>query len=82
MPRTYATPVAFKTAVEQRLRNTAADLATDLHRQRQLFIFDRFLARVFAVLGDATSGSLPMMAFAGRPSLRSPQLCGVSSIQH
>ena len=51
--RRYATPLAFKTAVEQRLRNEAAAKGMDLHRRRQLFIFDRFLERLFAVLEDA-----------------------------
>lgn len=53
MIRTYTTPEAFKQALEQRLRasmKTGADLA----RTRQLLVFDRFLARVVAVLGDAT----------------------------
>ena len=53
MPRTYATPLAFETAVEQRLRNEAAASGMDLQRQRQLFVFDRFLARLFLRLEDA-----------------------------
>ena len=53
MARSYVTPLAFKTAVEQRLRNDASASGMDLHRQRQLFIFDRYLARVFSVLEDA-----------------------------
>jgi hypothetical protein len=52
-PRSYATPLAFKTAVEQRLRNEAAVSEMDLQRRRQLFVFDRFLARLFHVLDDA-----------------------------
>jgi hypothetical protein len=50
--RTYASPVAFKQALEQRLRatwKTGAEFA----RRRQLLVFDRFLARVVVVLGDA-----------------------------
>ena len=53
MTHTYATPLAFKTAVEQRLRNEAAASGMDLQRRRQLFVFDRFLARLFHVLEDA-----------------------------
>jgi hypothetical protein len=49
-PRSYATPVAFKEALEQRLRS--AGLA-DLSRRRQLLVFDRLLARVAAAFGDA-----------------------------
>ena len=52
-PRSYATPLAFKAAVEQRLRNEAASSGMDLQRRRQLFVFDRFLARLFHVLEDA-----------------------------
>ncbi len=50
-PRTYATPAAFKQALEQRLR-TATASGADLARRRQLLVFDRFLARVFEELGD------------------------------
>ncbi|MCP5069856.1 MAG: nucleotidyl transferase AbiEii/AbiGii toxin family protein [bacterium] len=53
MHRSYATPLAFKTAVEQRLRNEAAGSGMDLQRRRQLFVFDRFLARLFHVLEEA-----------------------------
>ncbi|HEY6922835.1 MAG TPA: nucleotidyl transferase AbiEii/AbiGii toxin family protein [Steroidobacteraceae bacterium] len=50
--RTYTSPQSFKQALEQRLRITAGD-GTSLVRSRQLLVFDRFLARVVAVLGDA-----------------------------
>ena len=53
MTRTWATPLAFKAAVEQRLRNEAKASGMDLQRRRQLFVFDRFLARLFRVLGGA-----------------------------
>ncbi|TXD37969.1 nucleotidyl transferase AbiEii/AbiGii toxin family protein [Lujinxingia vulgaris] len=46
--RTYTSPAAFKQALEQRLKQRP-----DLARQRQLLIFDRFLARVAGVLGEA-----------------------------
>ncbi len=52
-PRNYATPLAFKTAVEQRLRTEASALGMDLNRRRQLFVFDRYLARIFTILQDA-----------------------------
>ena len=48
----YSTPAAFKQAVEQRLRDKAAGDGVELSRLRQLLVFDRFLARAFAVLGD------------------------------
>ncbi len=50
--RTYTTPAAFKTALEQRLRQTS-DGGADLNRRRQLLVFDRFLARVSQAMGDA-----------------------------
>jgi hypothetical protein len=50
--RTYASPEAFKQALEQRLR-TSARAGAELSRRRQLLVFDRFLARVVAVLGEA-----------------------------
>lgn len=49
---TYRTPLAFKSAVEQRLRNATRD-GGELERTRQLLVFDRFLARVVNELGDA-----------------------------
>ncbi|WP_437570536.1 nucleotidyl transferase AbiEii/AbiGii toxin family protein [Sorangium sp. So ce542] len=53
-PRTYASPAAFKEAVEQRLRSSARSGA-EFARKRQLLVFDRFLARVVDVLGDAAT---------------------------
>ncbi len=50
--RTYSSPGAFKQALEQRLRS-ATKTGGDFARRRQLLVFDRFLARLVAVLGDA-----------------------------
>jgi hypothetical protein len=50
-PRTYASPEAFKQALEQRLRASAKSGA-DFGRKRQLLVFDRFLARVIDVFGE------------------------------
>jgi Nucleotidyl transferase AbiEii toxin, Type IV TA system len=52
--RTYASPEAFKQALEQRLR-AAAKTGPEFARRRQLLVFDRFLARVVAALGDAAT---------------------------
>ncbi len=49
--RTYASPDAFKQALEQRLR--ASGSGPELARRRQLLVFDRFLARIVHTLGDA-----------------------------
>lgn len=53
-PRTYASPEAFKQALEQRLR-TPAKSGADSARKRQLLVFDRFLARVVDVFGGAVT---------------------------
>lgn len=50
--RTYASPEGFKQALEQRLRSASAT-GGEFARKRQLLVFDRFLARIVAVLGDA-----------------------------
>ena len=52
--RSYASPEAFKQALEQRLR-AASKGGAEFARRRQLLVFDRFLARVVAVLGDAVT---------------------------
>jgi len=53
-PRTYSSPEAFKQALEQRLRDASGN-GVEFGRRRQLLVFDRFLARVVAVLGDAAT---------------------------
>ena len=50
--RSYASPQAFKQALEQRLRTDSSNGA-DFSRRRQLLVFDRFLARVVEMFGDA-----------------------------
>jgi hypothetical protein len=52
--RTYSSPEAFKQALEQRLR-TSTKTGPEFARKRQLLVFDRFLARVMAVLGEAAT---------------------------
>ncbi len=52
--RAYATPAAFKQALEQRLQATSTD-GTDFARRRQLVVFDRFLARIARVFGDTAT---------------------------
>lgn len=53
-PRIYASPEAFKQALEQRLK-TLSKSGVDFARRRQLLVFDRFLARVVATAGDAVT---------------------------
>jgi len=50
--KTYASPAAFKRALEDRLKSSSAS-GVDFARRRQLLVFDRFLARVAATFGDA-----------------------------
>ncbi len=52
--RAYASPEAFKQALEQRLR-TASQTGPGLPRRRQLLVFQRFLARIVVVFGDAVT---------------------------
>lgn len=52
MKHVYGTPEAFKQALERRLLTDAIAAGHDVHRVRQLLIFDRFLARVFATSDD------------------------------
>jgi hypothetical protein len=54
MIRTYASPAAFKQALEQRLR-TSVRTGAELARKRQILVFDRFLARIAAAFGDAAT---------------------------
>ena len=65
--RTYSSPEAFKQALEQRLR-TSAKTGAEFARKRQLLVFDRFLARIVAVLGDAATlkGGLVLELRLGR----------------
>ncbi|MDY7095442.1 MAG: nucleotidyl transferase AbiEii/AbiGii toxin family protein [Acidobacteriota bacterium] len=50
--RHYATGLAFKQALEHRLKASSAS-GPDLARRRQLLVFERFLARVSEVAGEA-----------------------------
>lgn len=50
--RSYSSPAAFKQALEQRLKAASKD-GVDFARRRQLLVFDRFLARASAVLGNS-----------------------------
>ncbi len=50
--RTYPTPEAFKQALEQHLRSAST---IGVARRRPLLVFDRFLARVVRVAGDAAT---------------------------
>lgn len=49
-----STTLAFKQALEQRLRSASA-IGTDLPCRRQLRVFDRYLARLAMVAGDAVT---------------------------
>jgi hypothetical protein len=52
--RQYATPLAFKQALEQRLKASSMTGA-DFGRRRQRLVFDRFLARLAQIAGDAVT---------------------------
>lgn len=50
--RRYGSPVGFKQALEDRLRRRAQETHANVVRLRQRSVFERFLARVVAHLGD------------------------------
>ncbi|QSQ21558.1 nucleotidyl transferase AbiEii/AbiGii toxin family protein [Pyxidicoccus parkwayensis] len=52
--RGYASAFAFKQALEQRLRSASRD-GEDFIRRRQRLVFERFLARVGHIFGDAVT---------------------------
>lgn len=52
MARRYTNPIGFKQALENRLKLRAQEIGKDFGRVRQIAIFERFLARVVAHLGD------------------------------
>ncbi len=49
-PQSYASPEAFRQALERRVRTAAG--APGMARLRQVLVFDRFLARVFEHFGE------------------------------
>ncbi len=54
MSPTYESPAAFKQALEHRLK-AATPTGIPVARTRQLAVFDRFLARIAVVFGDAAT---------------------------
>jgi hypothetical protein len=55
--KTYATPEAFKVALEARLKNSAKSrsVSVSVNRVRQRFVMERFLARVVHVFGSTAT---------------------------
>lgn len=47
MTKKYGTPTAFRTALEERLKNFSRGHGTDLHKLRRQVAFDRLLCRLF-----------------------------------
>lgn len=54
MARVYTSPSSFKEALESRLRASSKG-GSDLARRRQLLVFDRLLARIVSVAGEAVT---------------------------
>jgi hypothetical protein len=77
--RAYSSPEAFKQALEQRLRGTVKTGA-DFARRRQLLVFDRYLARIVSVLGDAATlkGASSSSFGSSAPVRRRTSICGSS----
>ncbi|HXP90874.1 MAG TPA: nucleotidyl transferase AbiEii/AbiGii toxin family protein [Fibrobacteria bacterium] len=53
-PRRYATPLAFKQALDQRLRESAG-AGNQFSRKRQILVFERLLARIGLVFGESVA---------------------------
>ncbi len=53
-PKKYASPAAFKVALEDRLKKRAAQRCVPLNRMRQRFVMERFLARVVRAAQETT----------------------------
>lgn len=61
MTRTYATPLAFKAALEARIAERSRAAGRTMNRVRQLIVMERFLVRVFDRLdGVVLKGGLVM----------------------
>ncbi len=61
MTRTYATPLAFKAALEARIAERSRAVGRTINRVRQLLVMERFLVRVFDRLdGVVLKGGLVM----------------------
>lgn len=60
----YATPKAFKQALDSRIRRAAEEKGIPIARQRQLLVFDRYLARLYHEFADAfvLKGALALQA--------------------
>ena len=54
-PKTYQTPAGFKVALEDRLKKRASLRGTAVHRVRQRFVMERFLARVAQTFGSTVT---------------------------
>ena len=72
--KTYASPVAFRTALNARLRSRAGATSLPVNRVRTLAVMERFLARVVAVFPPTTvlkGGLAPELRLetAARPSV-------------
>ena len=53
MTHSYANPRAFKDALEARIKRRATEQGVAMNRLRQVVLFERFLARVYAACGEA-----------------------------
>lgn len=52
MTKNYATPKAFRVALEERLKNISKKEGTDIQRLRRQVAFDRYLCRLFKAYPD------------------------------
>lgn len=73
MTRQYANPNAFKDALKARVKRRARETGRLFNRALQIELFDRFLAGVYAALGDAVilKGGYAMEPRSGVSTLES-----------
>jgi len=62
MPKSFATPAAFRTALEDRLKKTAEARGVPVNTLRLKFAIERLLARLFAKAERLTSVRRPTRA--------------------
>ncbi len=75
MVQTYASPPAFKQALEQRLKSSSSS-GVDFARRRQLLVFDRFLSDIpWTTIEQLTSaaGAVLNPVLAGSAGIWNPE---------
>ena len=75
--KAYASPAAFKDALEDRIRRGSSG-GLEIQRRRQVVVFTRLIARITAAFGDATVLKGGFRSRSGS-SARAPRATSISS---